>query len=334
MRREAIDDASRTTSMETLAESRTSKRPRLTDGDGSYQRDEAEEARGLAGVFGADAATPELTDHETLFAMPLSIIIFGATGDLARKKLFPSLYKLCLQGHLPRDVNIVGYGRSKVERSSFLAKQCVNVADDREWARAAFEERLSFHAGGYDQEASYAELHETLDAFERAHPSGKPGNRLFFLSVCADQRCVSRTVRACYDACPTHCPLRPQVPPTVFGKVAEMISASARAPTGGFTRLMIEKPFGRDSASFEDLNALTAAHFREAQLFRIVRWRTRARPLAAVLATAQRVPDLANACVRPSLAAGSLSGEGSDPQHPDAPMGQRHLRAALVGAAH
>ena len=60
------------------------------------------------------------------------------------------------------------------------------------------------------------------------------------------------------------------MPPTIFGSVTEMISKHARA-AAGFTRLMIEKPFGRDSATFEELNKLTAAHFDEGQLFRLVR---------------------------------------------------------------
>ena len=143
----------------------------------------------------------DLTDHETLFSMPLSIVIFGATGDLAKKKLFPSLYQLCLQGHLPRDLAIVGYGRSKVERSAFITKQCVNVGNDASWPRDELFERISFHTGGYDAATSYAQLDDELMAYERSHWSGKPGNRLFFLSV----------------------------PPTVFGTVAEMISSSCRA---------------------------------------------------------------------------------------------------------
>ena len=49
-------------------------------------------------------------------AVPFSVIIFGATGDLARKKLFPALYQLVLLGHLPRTLSIVGYGRSSVVR--------------------------------------------------------------------------------------------------------------------------------------------------------------------------------------------------------------------------
>ena len=183
----------------------------------------------------------DLTPHDTLFAMPLSVVIFGATGDLAKKKLFPALHQLGLQGHIPRDLNIVGYGRSPVEMQSFLSKQCVNVPGGTSWSRDDYFERISFHAGGYDAAASYEALDEELARYEKAHPSGKPGNRLFFLSV----------------------------PPSVFGTVAKMIAECCRAPHNGFTRLMIEKPFGRDSATFDDLNSLTARHFKEVQLFRI-----------------------------------------------------------------
>ncbi len=194
--------------------------------------------------LGAPHADPlaDLTDHATLTTCPLSVVIFGASGDLARKKLFPSLYQLCVQGHLPKHLNIVGYGRNRCELKAFVQKQCVNVpCTDERWAKDDFVAQISYHAGGYDDAKSYAELDARLRAYELSHPSGRPGNRLFCLSV----------------------------PPTVFGTVAEMISASSRAANGGFTRLLIEKPFGRDSASFHELNELTARHFKETQLFRI-----------------------------------------------------------------
>jgi hypothetical protein len=140
---------------------------------------------------------PSLTDHETLHAMPLVVVIFGATGDLARKKLFPALYKLVLDGHLPRSLRIVGYGRKPVEMGSFLEKQCCNVADEPGLPRDEFTSRISFHVGGYDAAKSYEALNVTLAAHEASHPSSLPGNRLFFLSV----------------------------PPSVFGVVAERISA-------------------------------------------------------------------------------------------------------------
>ena len=182
-------------------------------------------------------AKADLTDHETLMTTPLTVVIFGATGDLAKKKLFPALYQLCLLGHLPRSLRIVGYGRSEVDLAAFIAKQCVNIKADPRLSVEEFTSRISFHAGGYDSDESYERLGKTIGGFE----GGKPGNRLYFLSV----------------------------PPTIFGAVTAKLSAHCRAVEGGFTRLMIEKPFGRDSETFAALDSLTADHFFESQLFRL-----------------------------------------------------------------
>ena len=170
-------------------------------------------------------------------SMPFSVIIFGATGDLARKKLFPALYQLVLLGHLPRSLNIVGYGRSKVQLEEFLEKQCVNVKEQPALRKDDFKARISFHAGPYDSPESFKLLAQELSGLE----GGRASNRLYFLSV----------------------------PPPLFGAISAMIDEHARAPMPGFTRLIIEKPFGRDSETFEELNESTAACFHETQLYRI-----------------------------------------------------------------
>jgi len=168
---------------------------------------------------------------------PLSIVIFGATGDLAKKKLFPALYQLmygCPDAPLlPVATRIVGYGRSHVELGAFLEKQCAGVRGER---RDEFLQAVSYFQGTYDEEEDFARLGRHLADLE----GGQGGGRIFFLSV----------------------------PPTVFGCVCEKIHQRARAP-GGFTRLIIEKPFGRDSRSFEELNQTTLRCFDEEQLFRI-----------------------------------------------------------------
>ena len=193
--------------------------------------------RSMTGALLPPGTRADLTDHETLMAMPLTVVIFGATGDLARKKLFPALYQLVLLGHLPRSLRIVGYGRSAVDLSAFVAKQCVNIKPDPRLRVDDFTARISFHAGGYDEADSYVRLGALIASSE----SGVPGNRLFFLSV----------------------------PPTIFGAVTAMLSSHCRATAPGYTRLMIEKPFGKDSQTFNDLNQLTATHFAEPQLFRL-----------------------------------------------------------------
>lgn len=164
----------------------------------------------------------------------LTVVVFGATGDLAKKKLFPALYELIYaEGLLPRATRILGFARGQLELGVFLEKQCVNVTGPH---REEFLQQISYFQGQYDLQADFARLHNALLLSEGEGAC----DRLFFLSV----------------------------PPTVFGCVCENISREARA-VRGFTRLIIEKPFGRDSRSFAELNDVTSKHFGEEQLFRI-----------------------------------------------------------------
>jgi hypothetical protein len=183
-----------------------------------------------------------LTDHESLVTQPLSVVVFGATGDLARKKLFPALYQLCVLGRFPRDLKIVACGRQLVDRDAFLSRQLVNVREDARFSLADFSACIQLHAGGYDALEAYVKLNEHLRRYERtqheAIGSGQSGgNRLFVLAV----------------------------PSTCFGPICEHIATYARAAEadsesgagGGFTRVLVEKPFGHDAASFASLHQLT-----------------------------------------------------------------------------
>jgi glucose-6-phosphate 1-dehydrogenase len=203
----------------------------------------------MTGAYGT--GTPAAPTMATAVAaldhsVPLSVVIFGATGDLARKKLFPALYQLILLGHLPKTVNIIGFGRRDVDLPAFIAKQCAVVKPQPGLAMEDYTALISFNAGGsYDGPDGYVKLDAKLKEYE----GGKPGNRLFFLSV----------------------------PPTVFGAVSEQIAANARVVEGAFTRLIIEKPFGKDSGTFEELNACTSSLFEESQLYRIDHYLGKAR---------------------------------------------------------
>jgi len=169
---------------------------------------------------------------------PLTVVLFGATGDLARKKLFPALHQLmygCPDAPLmPPTTRVVGYGRSEVDLAKFKQDQMVNVKGP---TREKYLNQITFFAGAYDKEESYAKLNEYLLSIE----GGGKANRIFFFSV----------------------------PPTIFVDVCKHVKAKACAPKGGFTRLIIEKPFGRDSQSFAELNKVTSKSFSEEQLFRI-----------------------------------------------------------------
>ena len=171
----------------------------------------------------------------------LTVVIFGATGDLAKKKLYPALYQLMLLGQLPRGdkIRIVGFGRRAVELQGFIKKQCANVKQDSRLPFEEFSSRLFFHGGGaYDKPQGFESLAVLLDELEQ----GLPTDRLFFLSV----------------------------PPTVFGACAQHVSACCRAQAPKrWTRLIIEKPFGKDSDSFAELDASTSGSWSEDELFRI-----------------------------------------------------------------
>ena len=130
-------------------------------------------------------------------------------------------------------MNIVGLGDA-----TWLPAPLRSNARSEIKPELSMEDLLSFNAGGsYEASEGYVALDAKLQNFEK----GKVANRLFFLSV----------------------------PPTVFGAVSTQISANARAPDGGFTHLIIEKPFGKDSATFDELNACTSSLFEESQLYRI-----------------------------------------------------------------
>jgi len=168
----------------------------------------------------------------------LTVVVFGATGDLAKRKLFPALYQLMYECPdaplLPVTTRIVGYGRNAMMLNDFIVRQCAQIKGSH---RDDFLKQITYFQGKYDKEEDFARLHHTLLELE-----GKTGNghRLFFLSV----------------------------PPTVFACVCQNIHLQTRA-VGGFTRVIIEKPFGRDSRTFAELNAATSSIFREDQIYRI-----------------------------------------------------------------
>jgi len=181
-------------------------------------------------------------------AEPFALVIFGASGDLAHRKLLPAVWGLFLDGLLPPDFAVVGYARSPKTDDGFRAemREAVlrsprgkNLADD---AWRAFASRLHYVAGGYGEPADFAALGARLKAL--AAP-GRPGNVLFYLAA----------------------------PPTVFAPIVRGLGGSGLARRGSagppWSRIVIEKPFGRDLATARDLNREVLAAFAEHQVFRI-----------------------------------------------------------------
>jgi glucose-6-phosphate 1-dehydrogenase len=178
---------------------------------------------------------------------PCTLVLFGATGDLAHRKIVPALYNLAGCGDLPSPFSIVATStsvgaagayreqlRQSVERFSGRA------VDAAAWA--AFAGGIDTVAGDYSTPAAFAPLRAAIGSAEKARGTG--GNRLFYLAV----------------------------PPASFPPIlAGLGQAGLLHPPEGspWSRVVIEKPFGRDLASARELNRLVAEVLDERQTFRI-----------------------------------------------------------------
>ena len=180
-------------------------------------------------------------------APPCAMVVFGATGDLTRRKLIPALYNLAAGGHLPETFAVVGCARRDWDRAAFCGRMREGVSEfsRRPFAEPAwdwFEPRLDFVSGDFRDARTYARLATALAETDRA--LGTAGNRLFYLAV----------------------------PPDEFEPILAGLRGSGMiAPPGGavFTRVIVEKPFGRSLASARALNALVSGALDESQTFRI-----------------------------------------------------------------
>jgi len=173
----------------------------------------------------------------------LTVVIMGASGDLARTKIIPALYALYCQGYLPGQLRIVGYARSRFSDDEFrgkiaghLKRRCADGVADRS---AEFLACCSYCQGTYEWGESYGHLAEHIARLE-----GRDGaNRMFYMAI----------------------------PPAVFLDVARAIGRSglARPAEGRWARVVVEKPFGSDRASSDALVSDMAEVFSEDQTYRI-----------------------------------------------------------------
>ncbi len=181
-----------------------------------------------------------------IVAPPCAFVVFGATGDLTRRKLMPALWNLVACRRLDAGFAMVGCARRPWGADEFRAHMRDGV---REFSRSpidgawdALAPRLDYVAGDFADPATYARLRDALAAHDAAH--GTAGNRLFYLAV----------------------------PPDEFRPILEGLRAAGLiAPAGApaFTRVIVEKPFGRSLETARELNALVASVLDESQTFRI-----------------------------------------------------------------
>uniref|UniRef100_A0A1J3IIW2 Glucose-6-phosphate 1-dehydrogenase n=1 Tax=Noccaea caerulescens TaxID=107243 RepID=A0A1J3IIW2_NOCCA len=172
----------------------------------------------------------------------VSITVVGASGDLAKKKIFPALFALYYEGCLPEHFTIFGYARSKMtdgELRDTVSKTLTCRIDKRENCGEKMEEflkRCFYHTGQYDSQEHFVALDKKL----KEHEGGRLSNRLFYLSI----------------------------PPNIFVDAVKCASSSASS-VNGWTRVIVEKPFGRDSKTSAALTKSLKQYLEEDQIFRI-----------------------------------------------------------------
>ena len=171
-------------------------------------------------------------------------VMFGATGDLMRRKLLPALFHLMEEKQLPESCRILGVARSgKLSDTRFREWACKALASTGlpvgRKARGWCENCLHYQSIGAECTADYQTLAARIAQIERAH--ALPGNRVMYLAL----------------------------PPGAFFGTIEALGKAGLCRSQGWTRVVIEKPFGYDFASARRLNALVHEYFNEAQVYRI-----------------------------------------------------------------
>lgn len=176
---------------------------------------------------------------------PCALVIFGASGDLTSRKLIPSLYYLSRNGLLPSRFFILGTSRTKMSHESFreslvpLVRQAHPEAFDAAYWKT-FSRNIYYYPVDYNDRDGFKEKAAYLRELEGEYKTG--GNRLFYLAVA----------------------------PFLYEKIIENLGEVKLARSKeGYSRLVIEKPFGRDLKSAQRLNRHIQRFFREEQVFRI-----------------------------------------------------------------
>jgi glucose-6-phosphate 1-dehydrogenase len=176
---------------------------------------------------------------------PTSLVIFGATGDLARRKLLPALYNLAHDGALPERFYLVGVARREKAHEDYR-KECEEAINrfsrrkpDPDVLKGLLE-NVRYVPGTFDDDAAYATLGGQLDEFEKE--AGEPLNRAFYLSTA------------------------PAFFPVIVGKLGESNLSSHQDAQ---VRCIIEKPFGTSLEEARELNREVLAVFEEPQIYRI-----------------------------------------------------------------
>jgi len=181
-------------------------------------------------------------------ADPCAVILFGASGDLAKRKVLPALYDLAQNNSFGERFSIVGFARTPMTDDSFrsmagdAAKTISEVGPVEPAKWDVFASNLSYSHGDYADQNSFAQLARRLAEIDAEKKLG--GNRLFYLST----------------------------PPEVYPDIVEQLGRAGLArpsSPNSWVRIIIEKPFGRDLATARELNKIVLNVFEEKQVYRI-----------------------------------------------------------------
>ncbi|MCF7954261.1 MAG: glucose-6-phosphate dehydrogenase [Phycisphaerae bacterium] len=177
---------------------------------------------------------------------PCGLVVFGASGDLTRRKIINSLFQLFVRGLLSKKFYFLGCGRKEFSDEEYRTIVEKSIERDRasDAQVAEFLKLFHFITGSYDDPDYYISIKKRLAELDQAH--SVPGCRIFYLSV----------------------------PPSLYGNIAANLGAASLSHTNSpccelQPRLIVEKPFGRDLKSAAELNKSISDHFDESQIYRI-----------------------------------------------------------------
>src|SRR5690606_14955951 len=173
------------------------------------------------------------------------LYLFGATGDLAKRKLFPAIYSLYREGRLRENFAVIGVARRQRSNEEFREEVFRSISEfarhkaekNGDWER--FAEHFAYKSMNIHDLSQYGDLLALSEALDRKFSIG--GNRLYYLALA----------------------------PELFGPVVANLKEGGLLDSGGWQRLVIEKPFGYDLMSANLLNGQIRKVFREEQIFRI-----------------------------------------------------------------
>src|SRR5215218_2715649 len=198
----------------------------------------------MSAVVQREEENPLVEGLERLPVPGTTLVIFGATGDLARRKLLPAIYNLAHEGALPERFNLIGISRREQSDDEFrdFARESIKEFSRREADEKVLDgllERLSYIGFSFDDQDGYGKLAKALDGLES---EGHPLNRAFYLSTA----------------------------PEFFGVITSALKeAKLNYRKECDVRVIIEKPFGTDLESARELQKTVSSAFREQQVYRI-----------------------------------------------------------------